>query len=74
LVTWCGSPFSISSSEFAFSITRLFPTIARPVPVTTKSHCSDLGCSFSTSSELLCPGLSVIIATCAERELVSTLK
>ena len=35
LVTWCGSFFSISSSDPARSAKRRFPTVARPVPSTT---------------------------------------
>src|SRR4051812_21112573 len=68
------SPFSISSSEPGFSATDRLPTVARPEPAMTKHHCSARGCSLTTSSEVLCPGRSVIIAACASPVLYRTLK
>ena len=44
------------------TLVSFFPTIARPVPEMTNSHCSHRGCSFSGWSVVDWPGLSVISA------------
>src|SRR5947199_1872520 len=63
----------MSSNECGRSVRRCLLTRARPVPETTKSHCSEWGCSFCGSPVDL-PGGSTISPAWTERVLARILK
>ena len=71
---WCGSFFSMKSNEPGLSFNVRRPVLAVPLPDTTNSHCSALGCSFSGRSLEVWPGRRIMTAACTFVEESSGLK